>query len=214
MQQAQHVVLGYINSCAPKLLVGDLEERGVLAHDAKAVVGAIQDVAPVAPCTHTASHILAVPVFKIFSAPYSIADQAAVGLIVMAITQLKGNPCHAPEPEVVEVDDTTRSRVQAGGARLQERHMVVPVYHVAPEVKTVPIPLARPYVPGPDHVKGNTPAVRFKDIHKLVPVLKLEHADVKDRGQDSDTVAAGGGGAVCSACIGSGQLPFAGKTHN
>eukprot|EP00983_Pelagomonas_calceolata_P083956 1156265-Pelagomonas_calceolata.AAC.3 len=31
-------------------------------------------------------------------------------------------------PEVVEVDDTTRSRVQAGGARLQERHMVVPVY--------------------------------------------------------------------------------------
>eukprot|EP00983_Pelagomonas_calceolata_P083959 1156265-Pelagomonas_calceolata.AAC.6 len=60
----QHVVLGYINSCAPKLLVGDLEERGVLAHDAKAVVGAIQDVAPVAPCTHTASHILAVPALQ------------------------------------------------------------------------------------------------------------------------------------------------------
>eukprot|EP00967_Tisochrysis_lutea_P148777 scaffold284715_cov17-Tisochrysis_lutea.AAC.2 len=59
-------------------------------------------------------------------------------------------------------------------------------YHVAPEVKTVPIPLARPYVPGPDHVKGNTPACSKNFGHHLLcskePVMQVQNTCVPHEG--------------------------------
>lgn len=68
------------------------------------------------------------PVFVLFAPSISSAEQGAVDLTVLTVSQLV---CHSglpPSSEMVEMNDAASSGVKAWGPLLSQPHVVVPVY--------------------------------------------------------------------------------------
>jgi len=65
IEQSSYVVLRNIHTCVCKMLVGCLEERFVLARDAKCDEGTVQDVSPKAICRNTTADVLGATVLEL-----------------------------------------------------------------------------------------------------------------------------------------------------
>mmetsp|Transcript_1729 Transcript_1729/g.5011 ORF Transcript_1729/g.5011 Transcript_1729/m.5011 type:complete len:300 (+) Transcript_1729:441-1340(+) len=179
MEKPHHIELSNIDSRECVLLVGNLEEPGLLRDGAKAVIRGADDVAPESPCRDAPATVLPVPVLEFLCPSIGSAEQRPIGLLVHDIAQLICDTVQSPLSEVLEMDDRPLPNVHGFLLLLHQPHVVVPVNQVPPEVVSVSKIPPQAGIPGLGHIKIHLSACFPEGIRHDVALLVFEEGDVQ-----------------------------------